>query len=101
MRKALIGLIAFCAFAFAAAPALAGVVKLQGTHSREAVKRACDANGGTFDNESNANYDYACFGTKGNVLCKNSTCVGVCDACGEKKVASPLGASCGAHRRIV
>ena len=84
MRKALIGLIAFCAFAFAAAPALAGVVKLQGTHSRDEIRNTCGANGGVFD-PGQSNYDYGCIGPKGNVFCKNNgDCVGVCEACGKK-----------------
>ena len=57
MRKALICLIAFCAFAFAAAPALAGVVKLSGTHSREEIKSTCLSNGGLYDSGPNANFD--------------------------------------------
>jgi len=85
MRKALICLIAFCAFAFAAAPALAGIVKLSGTHSREELKRTCESNGGAFDSSGGTNYNYGCVGPKGNVYCNNNgQCVGVCEACGKK-----------------
>jgi hypothetical protein len=85
MRKAFLCLIAFCAFAFAAAPALAGVVKLTGTHSREEIKRTCDANKGAFDGSSRAKYNYACVGSKGAVYCKKSgQCVGSCEQCGKK-----------------
>ena len=84
MRKALMCLIAFCAFAFAAAPALAGTVQLTGKHSREEIKSTCAANGGLFDGEPNQNYDYACFGPKGTVACKNSgVCAGSCEQCGK------------------
>jgi len=82
MRKILLGLIAFGAFAFAAAPALAGQVKLTGTHSREEIKRTCDANGGTYDSGPKS---YMCVGPKGTVLCQNTgQCTGSCDACGKK-----------------
>ena len=82
MRKALIGLIAFSAFAFAAAPALAGKVQISGTHSREEIKRTCDANGGLFDSGKTS---YVRIGPKGEVTCNNAgQCVGTCDACGTK-----------------
>ena len=82
MRNALICLIAFCALVFAAAPALAGTVKISGTHSREEIKRTCDANGGTFDSGPKS---YICVGVKGTVLCQNNgQCTGTCDACGKK-----------------
>jgi hypothetical protein len=85
MRKVLIFFIAFCAFEAAVAPASAGVVKLTGTHSREEIKRTCDANKGAFDGSSRAKYAYACVGLKGAVYCKKSgQCVGSCEQCGKK-----------------
>jgi hypothetical protein len=85
MRKAFVFVIAVGMSAFIAAPVVAGVVKLSGTHTRDEIKTTCKKNGGTFDGNGGVGSDYVCVGKGGTVYCKNDgTCAGVCDNCGGK-----------------
>jgi hypothetical protein len=84
MRKTFVCVIAVGISAFIAAPAVAKVIKLSGTHTRDEIKATCEKNGGVFDGAGGAGSDYICHGKGGTVFCKNDgTCAGACPKCGD------------------
>jgi hypothetical protein len=87
MRKFLVLLVMLVASGSLAGPALAGKVKIGGTHSADEIRATCASAGGEFhENGNEYGCDKTCGGSICEVNCKSGQCTGNCPKCGHREL---------------